>query len=65
MKKKKKLFWTFCAVYCIDLMLEDLEKKVIFYKDTIYRGEKIITYIYVRTALILLLYIYIKEKDSA
>ncbi|XLR57114.1 hypothetical protein S83_007786 [Arachis hypogaea] len=27
MKKKKKLFWTPCATHCIDLMLEDLEKK--------------------------------------
>ncbi|PKI74762.1 hypothetical protein CRG98_004871 [Punica granatum] len=28
MKKRKKLFWTPYAAHCIDLMLEDLEKKI-------------------------------------
>ncbi|PKI78647.1 hypothetical protein CRG98_001024 [Punica granatum] len=28
MEKRKKLFWTPCAAHCIDLMLEDLEKKI-------------------------------------
>ncbi|GKC96414.1 hypothetical protein Tco_1161856, partial [Tanacetum coccineum] len=28
MDKRKKLFWTPCAAHCIDLMLEDFEKKI-------------------------------------
>ncbi|GKE17534.1 zf-BED domain-containing protein [Tanacetum coccineum] len=28
MKKREKLFWTPCAAHCIDLMLEDFEKKI-------------------------------------
>ncbi|XLR35127.1 hypothetical protein S83_063027, partial [Arachis hypogaea] len=63
MKKRKKLFWTPCAAHCIDLMLEDLEKKVTLHKDTIYKGRKITTYIYARTALIALLHIHTKGKD--
>jgi len=27
MEKRKKLYWTPCATHCIDLMLEDFEKK--------------------------------------
>jgi len=27
MQKRKKLYWTPCATHCIDLMLEDFEKK--------------------------------------
>ncbi|XLS81037.1 hypothetical protein HN51_046868 [Arachis hypogaea] len=63
MKKRKKLFWTPCAAHCTDLMLEDLEKKATLHKDTIYRGRKITTYIYARTALISLLHIHTKGKD--
>ncbi|XP_072064179.1 uncharacterized protein [Arachis hypogaea] len=63
MKKRKNLFWKPCAAHCIDLMLEDLEKKATLYKDTIYRDRKITTYIYARTALISLLHIHTKRKD--
>ena len=27
MEKRKNLYWTPCAAHCIDLMLEDFEKK--------------------------------------
>ncbi|XLS68764.1 hypothetical protein HN51_019787 [Arachis hypogaea] len=52
-----------CVAHYIDLMLEDLEKKVILHKDTICKGRKITTYIYARTALITLLHIHTKGKD--
>lgn len=28
MEKMKRLYWTPCDAHCIDLMLEDLEKKI-------------------------------------
>ncbi|XLR50384.1 hypothetical protein S83_001056, partial [Arachis hypogaea] len=37
-------------------------KKITFYKDTIYKGRKITTYIYTRTVLIALLHIHTKGK---
>ncbi|XLS90384.1 hypothetical protein HN51_066392, partial [Arachis hypogaea] len=57
-----------CAAHCIDLMLEDLEKKsnTHYYTSTpkkkIYRDRTITTYIYARTTLISLLHIHTKEK---
>ncbi|GJZ27990.1 zf-BED domain-containing protein [Tanacetum coccineum] len=35
MDKRKKIFWTPCAAHCIDLMLEDFEKKIEEHKVTI------------------------------
>ena len=35
MKKRKCLFWTPCAAHCLDLMLEDFEKKIKDHKCTI------------------------------
>jgi len=49
MQKRKKLYWTPCAAHCIDLMLEDFEKKIPLHHDTIANGKKITTYIYSRT----------------
>ena len=46
MQKRKKLYWTPCATHCIDLMLEDFEKKIPLHHDTIANGKKITTYIY-------------------
>jgi len=46
MKKRKTLYWTPCATHCIDLMLEDFEKKVPVHQNTIPKGRKITTYIY-------------------
>ncbi|KAG6506774.1 hypothetical protein ZIOFF_032103 [Zingiber officinale] len=63
MGKRKRLYWTPCAAHCIDLMLEDFEKKIPIHKETIARGKKITTYIYSRTALISLLHHFTKEKD--
>jgi len=63
MQKRKKLYWTPCAAHCIDLMLEDFEKKIPLHHDTIANGKKITTYIYSRTGLISLLHKYAKGTD--
>jgi len=63
MQKRKKLYWTPCAAHCIDLMLEDFEKKIPLHHDTIANGKKITTYIYSRTGLISLLHKYTKGTD--
>ncbi|CAN1826138.1 hypothetical protein LINPERHAP1_LOCUS31422 [Linum perenne] len=55
MEKRKHLFWTPCAAHCLDLMLEDLEKKLPIHKTTIAKGRKITNYIYGRTLLISML----------
>jgi len=34
MQKRKKLNWTPCAVHCMDLMLEDFEKKMSLHQET-------------------------------
>ncbi|KAF1874377.1 hypothetical protein Lal_00008584 [Lupinus albus] len=41
MEKRKKLYWTPCDAHCIDLMLEEFEKKIPIHVDTIYKGRKI------------------------
>ena len=46
MTKRKKLFWTPCDVHCVDLMLEDYEKKISIHEETIPKGKKITTFIY-------------------
>ncbi|XP_074274145.1 uncharacterized protein LOC141597770 [Silene latifolia] len=51
MEKRPKLFWTPCAAHCIDLMLEDLDKKISIHGVTITKARKITTYIYSRTLL--------------
>ncbi|GAU21409.1 hypothetical protein TSUD_32390 [Trifolium subterraneum] len=40
MQKWKQLYWTPCAAHCIDLMLEDFEKKIQQHKETIAGDEK-------------------------
>uniref|UniRef100_A0A0A9C5X0 DUF659 domain-containing protein n=1 Tax=Arundo donax TaxID=35708 RepID=A0A0A9C5X0_ARUDO len=40
MAKRKMLYWTPCAAHCIDLMLEDFEKKIDLHKTTIQKGRK-------------------------
>ncbi|KAK8942544.1 hypothetical protein KSP39_PZI009067 [Platanthera zijinensis] len=43
MEKRKHLYWTPCAAHCIDLILEDFEKKIELHKSTIAKGRKITT----------------------
>ncbi|PNY07001.1 HAT family dimerization domain containing protein [Trifolium pratense] len=42
MNKRIKLFWTPCAAHCIDLMLEDFEKKISLHKETIAKVLRIV-----------------------
>ena len=62
MEKRKMLYWTPCAAHCIDLILEDFEKKINVHKETIAKGRQITTYIYSRTVLISILRHYTKQK---
>ncbi|VFQ89725.1 unnamed protein product, partial [Cuscuta campestris] len=63
MEKQKRLYWTPCAAHCIDLMLEDFEKKIPIHGVTIPNGRKITTYIYSRPSLIPLLHHFTDGKD--
>ena len=40
MQKRKCLFWTPCAAHCLDLMLEDFEKKIKDHNYTIAKDRK-------------------------
>jgi hypothetical protein len=62
MEKRKSLFWTPCAAHCIDLILEDFEKKLEVHQVTISKGRRITSYIYSRTILISMLRHFTKGK---
>lgn len=62
MQKRKQLYWTPCATHCIDLVLEDLEKKITLYKETTASGKRNTSFIYARTDLISLLRKFTKES---
>ncbi|XP_031375608.1 uncharacterized protein LOC116190089 [Punica granatum] len=63
MEKRKKLFWTPYTAHCIDLILEDLEKKIKVHELTIMKSRKITTFIYSRTLLIMMLKHFTKSKE--
>ncbi|KAJ9561078.1 hypothetical protein OSB04_006238 [Centaurea solstitialis] len=63
MEKRKKLFWTPCAAHCIDLMLEDFEKKIGEHKETIAKARKITSFIYNRSRLICIMKEFTKGKE--
>ena len=63
MDKRKKLYWIPCVAHCIDLILEDFEKKIEVHKEIIAKGRQITTYIYFRIVLISILRHYTKQKD--
>jgi len=63
MKKRKKLFWTSCVAHCIDMILEDFEKKLGVHQVTIAKGRRITSYIYSRTILIFMLRYFTNGKD--
>lgn len=62
-EKRRELYLTPCIAYCIDLTLENFEKKILIHKETIAYVKKITTYIYLRIALISLLHHFIKITD--
>ncbi|KAL6507396.1 hypothetical protein OROGR_023591 [Orobanche gracilis] len=63
MNKRKKIWWTPCAAHCIDLMLEEFEKKIPVHAYTIYKGRRITTFIYGRPSLISLLQEFTEGRD--
>jgi hypothetical protein len=63
MEKRKSLFWTPCATRCIDLRLEDFEKKLEVHQVTISKGRRITSYIYLRTIFISMLRHFTKGRD--
>ncbi|XP_052200522.1 uncharacterized protein LOC127806938 [Diospyros lotus] len=63
MEKRKRLYWTPCAAHCIDLILEDFEKKLKVHATTIRKARRISTYIYSRTLLISMLRQFTKGRD--
>jgi len=63
MEKWKSLFWTQCVARCIDLILEDFEKKLEVHQVTIAKGRRITSYIYLRTILIYMLRHFTKGRD--
>lgn len=63
MEKRKSLFWTPCAAHCIDLILEDFEKKLEVHQVTIAKGRRITSYIYSITILISMLRHFTKGRD--
>jgi len=63
MEKRKSLFWTPCATYCIDLIVEDFEKKLEIHQVTIAKGRIITSYIYSRIILISMLRHFTKGRD--
>ncbi|XP_058726393.1 uncharacterized protein LOC131597734 [Vicia villosa] len=63
MQTRKNLYWTPCAAHCIDLILEDFEKKLKVHQVTIKKGRKITTHIYGRTMLISMLKKHTKGRD--
>ncbi|RDX70759.1 hypothetical protein CR513_49969, partial [Mucuna pruriens] len=62
MVKRKRLFWTPYATHCVDLMLEDFEKKILIHEETILKGRRITTYIYSKPSLISLVQYFRKRK---
>jgi len=63
MTKRKRLFWTLCVAHCVDLMLEDYEKKIPIHEETIPKGKKMTTFIYSRSSLKSLLQHFTKKRD--
>lgn len=63
MEKRKTLYWTPCSAHCIDLILEDFEKKLELHALTIGKGRRITTYIYSRSLLISMLRKFTKGQD--
>ncbi|KAK1293238.1 hypothetical protein QJS10_CPB17g00880 [Acorus calamus] len=53
-EKRKNLFWTPCAVYCIDRMLEDFNN-IKWVRECMDKGQKITRFIYNRTWLLCLM----------
>ncbi|XP_039682519.1 uncharacterized protein [Medicago truncatula] len=63
MEKRTRLYWTPCATHCIEMMLEDYEKKIPVYEEIITKGKKITDFISSRDSLISLLHKFTEGID--
>ena len=62
MEKRKHFFWSPCAAYCIDLMLEDIgNMKQI--KETLYQAKMITSFIYNSLKVVNLMKVFTKDRD--
>ncbi|RDX73753.1 hypothetical protein CR513_46589, partial [Mucuna pruriens] len=64
MEKRTKLFWSPCAVHCLDQVLENIRELSIFY-NTLVNAKKITTYIYRHTWVLNLYRQYSKGRKLA
>ncbi|XP_058727425.1 uncharacterized protein LOC131598872 [Vicia villosa] len=63
MEKRSRLYWTPCVTHCIEMILEDYEKKVPVYDETIRKGKRITTFIYSRASVVSLLHNFTEGVD--
>ncbi|XP_031276747.1 uncharacterized protein LOC116135180 [Pistacia vera] len=63
-EKRRRLFWSPCAAYCLDLILEDIGKITVFY-DTIAKAKQVISFVYRHTWVLNLYRKFSKDKELA
>jgi len=61
-EKRPHLYWTPCAVHCIDLMLEDI-RKLPSIKKTIQRGISLVGFIYSHSSTLSLLRQFTNKRE--
>ncbi|XP_050373310.1 uncharacterized protein LOC126790965 [Argentina anserina] len=62
MSYRSNLWWTPCAVYCIDLMLEDISKLKVF-ETTTQRAKQIVKFIYGHTQVLAIMRKFTSNKE--
>ncbi|XP_043693373.1 uncharacterized protein LOC122643867 [Telopea speciosissima] len=62
MEKRKKLYWTPCAVHCLDLMMEEIDN-IKTYRSVILKGRKITSFIYRHTRLLEAMRVHTRGAD--
>ncbi|KAL6560117.1 hypothetical protein OROHE_006355 [Orobanche hederae] len=62
MEARKSLWWTPCAVHCIDLMLEDIAKLKIF-EEAIENAKKVVKFIYGHGTILALMRKHTNDKE--
>ncbi|XP_058770929.1 uncharacterized protein LOC131644443 isoform X2 [Vicia villosa] len=63
MEKRTRLYWTPCVTHCIEMILEEYEKKIPIYEKTIAKGKRITNFIYSRNSMVSLLHRFTKGMD--
>ena len=62
MEKRKYLFWSLCAAYCIDLMLEDIGS-VKSVKETLDDAKMITSFIYNSLKVVNVMKLFTRDRD--